>query len=204
MTFNALSVTKYGSELLQELVKISNGVKVLNDTLGNKMVFPDVELTKLEDIVKMMKSSDELKMLKNGSAAGKDNLTKIAQEGVSEIAQTGLKALRGAISREGLAKAKEQIVTLNIARIELIERLDDLPTTLNLSQRGQSEIRAGRNSLIRNLTQDDLVGALRDINGKPVRQIGSGKTWDHLQEVRQGVSSLKNAKNGLIMEMKNY
>jgi hypothetical protein len=58
--------------------------------------------------------------------------------------------------------------------------------------------------LIRNLTQDDLVGALRDINGKPVRQIGSGKTWDHLQEVRQGVSSLKNAKNGLIMEMKNY
>ena len=43
-------------------------MKVVDFGNGLKMSFPDVELMKLADIVKMMKSSDEgLEMLKNGS-----------------------------------------------------------------------------------------------------------------------------------------
>jgi len=46
-------------------------MKVVDFGSGLKMSFSDVELTKLADIVKMIKSSDEsLGMLKNGSTAG--------------------------------------------------------------------------------------------------------------------------------------
>lgn len=123
---------------------------------------------------------------------------------MSEVAQSGLKALRQSLSKESLSKAKEQLITLNIAKTEVVARLDDLSATAKLSQRAQANVRAARNSLIRNLTQDDLVGALRDIYGKPVKQSGSGRIWNHRQEVQQGLNSLEAARDSLITEMRSY
>ncbi len=81
------------------------------------MAFPDVEFTKLSDLVSLMKSSDEgLSMLKNGSTAGTKALKEVAERGISELSQSGLKALRGTLSKEGVAKAKEQLVTLSAAQ----------------------------------------------------------------------------------------
>jgi hypothetical protein len=112
----ATAFLKTANELKQTIGKLpvpTPAMKVVVDTMGNKMVFPDVELTKLEDIVKMMKSSDDgLTMLKNGSTAGTKAIREAAESGLSETAQSGLKALRGTLSKEGLAKAKEQLVTL--------------------------------------------------------------------------------------------
>lgn len=56
-------------------------------TTGEQLKFPSIELTKLEDIVQMMKSSDEgLTMLKNGSAAGTKAIKETAESGLSETA----------------------------------------------------------------------------------------------------------------------
>jgi hypothetical protein len=59
-----------------------------------------------------------------------------------------------------------------------------------------------KNSLEKNLKQDDLIGALRDKLNKPVRESGSGEAFDHLQEVRQGLNSLEKAKDILSSELK--
>jgi len=65
LVFKALSLTKFGASLASK-VRVLGGeikqtigklpvptpaMKVVVDTMGNKMVFPDIELTKLEDIV---------------------------------------------------------------------------------------------------------------------------------------------------------
>nr|MBA4185202.1 hypothetical protein [Acidobacteriota bacterium] len=218
VVFKALSASKIGAEILQETVKLGKGiketvgkvpiptnagVKVLTDTLGNKMVFPDFELTKLEDIVKMMKSSDEgLTMLKNGSTAGTKAIKEVAESGLSETAQSGLKALRGTLSKEGLAKAKEQLVTLSVARTELLARLDNLIKHGNLLPDTKEFLSRSKNSLLKNLKQDDLVGALRDIFGKDVRRSGDGYIYQHAKEVNQGLTSLNNAKDVLVKELK--
>ncbi len=55
----ATAFLKTANELKQTIGKLpvpTPGMKVVVDTMGNKMVFPDVELTKLEDIIKPMES----------------------------------------------------------------------------------------------------------------------------------------------------
>lgn len=82
LVFKALSATKFGAslaskarvlggEIKQSVGKIpipTNGsVKVVVDTMGNKMVFPDIELTKLEDLIKPLESRAQ-QMLSGGKA----------------------------------------------------------------------------------------------------------------------------------------
>lgn len=64
LVFKALSLTKFGASLASEArilggeikqtigkipIPTNTSIKIATDTMGNKMVFPDVELTKLED-----------------------------------------------------------------------------------------------------------------------------------------------------------
>jgi hypothetical protein len=109
----ATAFLKTANELKQTIGKLpvpTPGMKVVVNTMGNKMVFPDVELTKLEDIVKMMKSSDEsLTMLKNGSMAGKEILTEVAEQGLSEKAQSGLKVCEDCCRRKERQKLKHNL-----------------------------------------------------------------------------------------------
>lgn len=158
------------------------------------MVFPDVEFTKLSDLVSLMKSSDEgLTMLKNGSAAGRELIKETVEKGLSETAQTGLKALRGILSKDGLAATKEKLVTLNVARVELMARINKLIANSSLLSDTKKVLSTAKNSIKDHLTQDDLIGALRDILGKEVRRSGDGYTYQHLREVRESLSSLDNA-----------
>ena len=162
------------------------------------------ELKKLEDIVNLMKSSDEsLQMLKGGSTAGREVLTVVAEQGLSEVSQSGMKALRGLISKEGLQKAKEQLITLGVARTELIAKLDKLIANGNLLSDTKVILTKAKNSLLDHLTQEDLVGALRDKFGKEIRRSGDGKIYNHLGEVSESLDSLDNAKGTLLRQLRN-
>ena len=214
--FTLLKDLKIGSKIIRESVALSKTVKqtlgnikvplsdmkVVSDTMGNKWWIQDGELKKLEDVVKMMKSGDEsLEMLKGGSTAGTKAIKETAEEGLSEIAQSGLKALRGTLSKEGIAEAKKRLVTLNVARTELMARLDNLIANSNLLSDTKIALSKAKNSTKDHLTQDDLVGALRDVLNKPVKQSGSGYTFDHLGEVQDSLNSLRTAVKSLIREI---
>ncbi len=122
------------------------------------MAFPDVEFTKLSDLVSLMKSSDEgLSMLKKGSTAGTKALKEVAERGISELSQSGLKALRGTLSKEGVAKAKEQLVTLSAARTELRARIEKIIANSNLPQDTKTALSKAKNSVKDHLTQNDLA-----------------------------------------------
>jgi hypothetical protein len=144
---------------------------------------------------------ERLDMLDKGSQAGRKSITQAANEGVTTKAQAGLKRLETKLSKEGVKQARERLVTLNVARTELTARLDALPNEVKLSQKALADIKAARNSLKDHLTQDDLVGALRDKNNLVIRQKGSGKPWDHEGEVTDSLKSLREARRSLIKEM---
>ncbi len=135
-----------------------------------------------------------------------ETIKETAEDGLSEISQKGMKRLKYDLPKDVLKRAKEKLVVLNVARTELIARLDNLlSNTPNLSQKLTIDIRKAKNTLQNGLKQDDLVGALRDIYSKPVRESGSGKVWDHQQEVEQGINSLKKLRETIVdKEMKLY
>ncbi len=208
---------KIGAKIIRETVELSKTVKqtignvkvpvpnskVIVDATGNKWWMLDVEVKKLEDIVKTMKSSeDKLDMLDNGIKAGRETIKETAEDGLTEISQSGLKALRGTLSKESLKKAKEQLVTLNIARTELMARLDNLIKNSSLLSDTKEVLISAKNSLKDHLSQDDLVGALRDVFGKQVKRSGDGKIFDHLREVTDSISSLGKGKDRLIRELR--
>ena len=178
------------------------GVKVAVDTMGNKIFLPDVEIKKLEDLILTMKSSeDKLGMLKTGTTAGRETIKNTAEEGLTEISQSGMKRLKYELPKEILKRAKEKLVVLNVARTELIAKLDDLIAGGKLSADTNKVLSTARNSLKDHLTQDDLVGALRDKFGKEVRRSGDGYTYQHLGEVMSSINSLDNATLRLVREL---
>ena len=64
-------------------------------------------MAKLGDITKlMMKSSEELEMLNNGSKAGRTVIKETAEKGLTEKAQSGMKRLKYDLPKEIMAKAK--------------------------------------------------------------------------------------------------
>jgi Bacterial toxin 28 len=185
-------------------IPIPKGVKVVEiaTTTGEKLRFPTFETAKLGDVTKMMmKSGEKLEMLNNGSKAGKKVLAEVAEDGLSEKAKSGMKRLKYELPKELMAKAKEQLVTLNVARTELIARLDDLAKSSNLLADTKVFLSKAKNSIKDHLTQDDLVGALRDIFGKEVKQSGTGYIYDHLGEVQDAIKSIKRANQQLLKEL---
>jgi hypothetical protein len=213
----ALSGTELGKTLMTSAVNLAKdvkqtvgnipipkGVKVVEiaTTTGDKLRFPTLESAKLGDVTKMMmKSSEELEMLNNGSKAGRKTIKETAEEGLSPKAQSGMKQLKYELPKEIMAKAKEQLITINVARTELIARLDGLITTSNLLKDTKNILASARNSIKDHLTQDDLVGALRDVFGKEVRRSGDGKIYNHLGEVQDAIKSIKKANQHLLKEL---
>jgi len=47
-------------------------------------------------------------------------------------------------------------------------------------------------NLAGHLTEKDIAGAIRDINGNPVINQATGQAWDHLKEVTDALGGLKN------------
>lgn len=143
-----------------------------------------------------------LDFLKAGSRVGRKVLAEVAEEGLSEISKEGIEQLGKTLSKETVERAGKEAVTLSVAREEMLTRLDILANDTSLSQSTRDVIESARNSLRDHLTQEDLIGALRDNSGVPVTI--NGKTYDHLNEVTNGVSSLQRAKGSLLKEMNKH
>lgn len=140
-------------------------------------------------------------MLEKGTQAGREKIRNTAEEGLSDTSQAGMKRLKYELPKDVLKRAKEKPVVLNVARTELIAKLDNLLLNPILSVETKAALTKARNSLRDHLTQDDLVGALRDKFGKEVRQSGSGNIFDHLKEVNEAQNSLRTATNKLVKEL---
>jgi len=88
---------------------------------------------------------------------------------------------------------------LSVAREEMLARLDILAKDASLSQSTRDALSRAQNALRKHLNQEDLIGALRDNNGMPV--IKHGKQWDHLTEVDNALTSLRNARARLLNDL---
>ena len=65
------------------------------------------------------------------------------------------------------------------------------PGAAPLTQAQQKAIRKIYNTIRHHLTDEDIVGALRDIIGNPVPKPGGG-FWNHAQEVNDALRGLRN------------
>lgn len=171
---------------------------------GFRVRIPEEPGLQQADDLNILSRSEKINAVENGSIAGRDKLTQVANEGLDEIAQASIKKLKTKVSAEKLPQIKEQLVTMNVMRTEMMARLNNISKSFKLSQKASSDIGKAVNSFKKHLTQDDLIGALRDTKGLQVRRSGDGYTYDHFEEVKNGLSSLKKAKESLIDEMKNY
>jgi hypothetical protein len=138
-----------------------------------------------------------LDFLKAGSRVGRKALKEVAEEGLTEISQQSVKDLAKVMSKEGVERIGKEAVTLNVGRAEMIGRLDALLKNPDLPASSKNTIERAQNALRDHLTQEDLIGALRDKHGIPV--VINGKPYDHLGEVNGALDSLKNARKQLIL-----
>jgi hypothetical protein len=142
-----------------------------------------------------------LDFLKGGSRAGRKALSEAAAEAGQGVPRAGLKRAAKVLSKEAAARAARELQTLAVARRELLARWQVLLVDEGVSPHARALLRRARNALDGHMTPADLAGALRDKLGVPVRMSGSGKAWDHLNEVRDALESLNNLHTALIKEL---
>jgi hypothetical protein len=142
-----------------------------------------------------------LDFLKAGSRVGRKALKEVAEEGLTQVSQQSVKGLAQVMSKEGVERISKEAVTLNVGRAEMIGRLDNLLASPNIAESTKNAVRSARNALQDHLTQDDLLGALRDKHGIPVLK-PDGTTYDHLGEVNDALKSLEGGKRNLLNELR--
>jgi hypothetical protein len=143
-----------------------------------------------------------LDFLKAGSRVGRKALKEVAEEGLTQVSQQSVKGLAQVMSKEGAERISKEAVTLNVGRAEMIGRLDNLLASPNIAESTKNAVRSARNALQDHLTQDDLLGALRDKHGLPVIQ--KGKIFKHDKEVEEALGSLQRGKENLLRELKKF
>jgi hypothetical protein len=143
-----------------------------------------------------------LDFLKAGSRVGRKALKEVAEEGLTQVSQQSVKGLAQVMSKEGVERISKEAVTLNVGRAEMIGRLDNLLASPNIAESTKNAVRSARNALQDHLTQDDLLGALRDKHGLPVIQ--KGKIFKHDKEVEEALGSLQRGKENLLRELKKF
>ena len=84
------------------------------------------------------------------------------------------------------------------SKIESVNEFDT--TTLTRSQ--QKAVHSIRQIINDHLTDKDLEGALRDLQGNPVPK-GTTGYWDHVQEVKDAYTGLRRGKNSIEGSLKN-
>jgi hypothetical protein len=142
-----------------------------------------------------------LDFLKAGSRVGRKALKEVAEEGLTQVSQQSVKGLAQVMSKEGVERISKEAVTLNVGRAEMIGRLDNLLASPNIAESTKNAVRSARNALQDHLTQDDLLGALRDKHGLPVLKQG-GVPYDHFGEVNDALKSLEGGKRNLLNELR--
>lgn len=66
------------------------------------------------------------------------------------------------------------------------------------AQAAKAALKKAANAIEHHLTDADVAGAMRDVVGDPVRAPGSGKTFNHLQEVTEALDGIKDARQQLV------
>ena len=102
-----------------------------------------------------------------------------------------MKRIRKVAGKAAAARAQRELKALAAARQELLARWQFLLMDKTLSRETLMALRKARNALQDHLQPADLTGALRDKLGIPVRKSGSGKAWDHLDEVDSALGSTR-------------
>ncbi len=105
------------------------------------------------------------------------------------VARAGLKRLARSLPEKTYALVESEVRLTNVARTELIARLErhipELPPSIR-------DVAARcRNGLQDHLKPSDVVGWVRDHAGLPVRQMGSGRVFEHEKEVKEVLLSMK-------------
>lgn len=75
-----------------------------------------------------------------------------------------------------------------------------LPDGISRSQRNRIE--RGYRKIDDHLKEDDISGAIRDINGKPITR-KNGVPFQHLKEVDDAIRGLKRERDSLVKSIKN-
>ncbi|WP_437606295.1 RHS repeat-associated core domain-containing protein [Sorangium sp. So ce834] len=135
-----------------------------------------------------------LDLLKGGTKAGRKALREAAEEGIEGTAGAGMKRAAKRLSKAGAAKAAKELKALNVARTEMMARLDVMIGDPRLSEAMHNTLKHAQNALSTHLKPSDLSGALRDTLGLPVRRPGTGEAFEHLKEVNEGLASLENVR----------
>jgi hypothetical protein len=120
-------------------------------------------------------------------------------EKVAQLVKQSLDKLISPLGAEGANRAAQNLEVLSTKTIpELAEKLSTLQRHIGEGKLGSvqieklsSDINKSLNSIKDHLKPDDLVGALRDRLGDPVKI--RGKIYDHNDEVSTGIDSLKRA-----------
>ena len=138
-----------------------------------------------------------LDFLKGGARASRKVL-KEAAENLGEVTEAGLKHAGKKLNKEAVARAKRELKALAAGRVELIARLDQALMDPSLNQEVYANLLKARNALQHGFKPADLVGAVRDKLGVPVKKDTAGNIYDHIKEVMNTLDSLRKAEETLV------
>lgn len=131
------------------------------------------------------------------------------REGIEKLVdqhakEDGLKVLEPRLVEE-LPVVKSKLKGLGSQRNELIEKFDDLigrhlrPGETLLQKNTLDSLDKAKKALDNNLRDSEMVGALRDAHGLPVKR--EDREFNHSKEVEEALGSLKNLEEALAAEM---
>jgi hypothetical protein len=163
-------------------------------------VDPGAEGTKtLEELLAMLEGGKPRGSIGAGAgslplAPSASTFSSTTKASLKRIAQEAGEAFSGAVE-QGLASAEHSLKDLR-------GRLGTLAGDARLGGDAQGVMRNAGAAIDGHLTNEDLVAAVRDNVGIPVRERGSGEAFDHLREVRDAVNSLDRARDQLLRTMR--
>lgn len=126
--------------------------------------------------------------VKGGFKLGRAAARQIIEEGLSETAADGIEVLARRIGADAAELAARRVVILQVYKQECIIRLNAILRKGELDRATLRKVRKARNALRDHLSDKDLVGAVRDTAGVPVRK--GAEVFDHLNEIRGTTKSL--------------
>ncbi len=120
---------------------------------------------------------------------------------LSDTTKAALKRAGRRLSEDGATQARRELPKLAAERKRMLQRFDRLLEDPRLSQRARAALESARRALENNLKPEEMIGALRDQLGIPVRRSGDGRAWQHLQEASDALNSLEDARGSLTRDL---
>lgn len=120
-----------------------------------------------------------------------------AHRNLSVVAMDGLRVAKTRLGPVAGQLAEDRLRDLMAARQAIMHELQDLIEKGSLPKNTQEKFETALRALEDHAKDADLVGALRDRLGVPVRRASDGKVYDHAKEVKTAFNSLENLTSNL-------